>query len=127
MEDVDYYIEYNEDLIYFMSYARLPENIPACIHNGYIGVGMIINHKTGIINGVTSTLVTKELRGFLNSLSKGYNVKNNGMEGLVRNIENKLNIASQKAICTALNENFRKYERWLLKYNNGSQCKNHEL
>jgi uncharacterized protein DUF3870 len=110
-ENYDTY--YSEDTVYFISYVRLPENIPAALFNGYIGVGLIINYKTGIIEDNSCTLVTDEAKKFLKDIIKGYNIyENGGIELLIDKIKTRFYDASQKCISAILRDVYKKFCKW---------------
>ncbi|WP_326908342.1 DUF3870 domain-containing protein [Sedimentibacter sp. MB31-C6] len=108
-----YKTNYNDNTVYFISYARLPENIPAALFNGYVGLGLVINYETGIIEDNSCTLVTKEAKKFLNDLIIGYNIyENDGVEPLINEIKSRFHGASQKSLCAILRDGYKKFCKW---------------
>lgn len=106
-------INYSDETVYLISYVRLPENIPASLFNGYVGIGLVINYKTGVIEDNSCTLVTKVARNFLNDLIIGYNIyENDGIEPLVDIIKKRFNGASQKCIIAILRDVHKKFLKW---------------
>nr|WP_312578255.1 DUF3870 domain-containing protein [Sedimentibacter sp.] len=109
---------YSEETVYFISYVRLPENIPASLFNGYVGVGLVINYKTGIIEDNSCTLVTAVAKKFLNDLIIGYNIyENDGIEPLIGVIKTRFNGASQKCVAAILRDVYKKFCRWKVENN----------
>ncbi|WDV44317.1 DUF3870 domain-containing protein [Clostridiaceae bacterium M8S5] len=104
--------KYNKDTVYFISYAKLPENISAGKLHGVVGVGLIINTKTGVIEDAVSTLLTEEAKDFLKSIMIGFNLHKNDIENLVNEISNRFHGVSRKAVCVALKSTYEKYESW---------------
>ena len=47
--------DFGEDTVYFVSYAKLPDNTSVTNLHKVVGVGFLINTKTGIIEDVMVT------------------------------------------------------------------------
>src|SRR5699024_5936298 len=90
-------IDYGKDTIYFVSYAKLPQDISATYIHKVVGVGFLINSKTGIIEDVMITLISDLCKEFLAYLIVGHNI-NEGVEGIIKKIEERFFVHSQKAI-----------------------------
>lgn len=103
---------YSDDTVYFISYAKLPSSIAAAKLLDVVGVGLVINHKTGIIEDVSCTLITDEAKRFLKDIMIGYNLHENGVDALVDSIHLRFHGLSQKAICVAVKAAFERYETW---------------
>ncbi|QXM06719.1 DUF3870 domain-containing protein [Crassaminicella indica] len=104
--------KYNENAVYFISYAKLPKEIPAANMHRVVGVGLIINKATGIIEDTSCTLITEEARAFIKQTIVGYNVHENGIEPLIEKVKNRFHGLSQRAICVALKGTYEKYMIW---------------
>ena len=103
---------YDKNTVYFMSYAKLPENISAGKLHGVVGVGLIINTKTGIIEDAVSTLLTEEVKNFLKGIIVGFNLHENNIDDLVDEVDYRFHGVSRKAVCVALKGSYEKYETW---------------
>ncbi|TCO70754.1 DUF3870 domain-containing protein [Marinisporobacter balticus] len=103
---------YDKNTVYFISYAKLPENISAGKLHGVVGVGLIINTKTGIIEDAVSTLLTEEAKKFLKNIMVGFNVHDHNIDDLVHEVEYRFHGVSRKAVCVALKGAYEKYEIW---------------
>lgn len=104
--------EYSEDTVYFISYAKLPSEIPAANMHKVVGLGLIINRKTGIIEDSSCTLLTEEAKDFLKQLLVGYKLHENGIEPLIEKIKDRYHGLAQKAICVALKGTYERYLAW---------------
>lgn len=104
---------FSSETMYISSYIRLPENIPSALYNGHIDIGLIINYRTGVIEGYSCTLVTKVTRDFLGDIIVGYNFyENDGVEPLVDIIRYRFNGTSQKCIIAVLRDAYKKFLKW---------------
>jgi len=109
---------YSDDTVYFISYVRLPENIPAALFNGYVGLGLVINYKTGAIEDNSCTLITDEAKYFLKDIIKGYNIyENDGIEPLIDVIKTRFHGASQKCLAAILRDVYKKFCKWKIDNN----------
>lgn len=104
--------QYDRNTVYFISYAKLPENISAGKLHGVVGIGLIINTKTGIIEDAVSTLLTDEAKAFLKSMIVGFNLHENNIDDLTNEISYRFHGVSRKAVCVALKGTYEKYETW---------------
>ena len=98
--------------VYFISYAKIPNNISAAIYSGHVGLGFVINHITGTIDDVSCTLLTQVARDFLKSIMTGYNLHENNVDELVARVKKIYHGHSQKALCVIIKENYKKYNEW---------------
>ena len=98
--------------VYFISYSKIPSNIAAAVYEGYVGLGFIVNHQTGVIEDISCTLLTKVARNFLRSIIVGYNIDGNDVEPLIDRIKLLFHGHSQKAICVIIRDNYNKYNEW---------------
>ncbi|MBV1757566.1 MAG: DUF3870 domain-containing protein [Dethiosulfatibacter sp.] len=98
--------------VYFISYSKIPSNVAAAVYEGYVGLGFIVNHQTGVIEDISCTLLTKVARDFLRSIIVGYNIDENDVEPLIERIRLLFHGHSQKAICVIVRENYNKYNEW---------------
>ncbi len=55
---------FGEDTVYFVSYAKLPADISATYVHEVVGVGFLINTKTGIIEDTMVTLISDLVKDF---------------------------------------------------------------
>lgn len=104
-------IRYDENTVYFISYAQLPENISAKKVVGTIGLGVVVDFYTDIVVDTSCTLITEEAREFLKSIIVGYNLSK-GIEDLLEEIKFRFNGQSQKSVCVVLRDVHRKYISW---------------
>lgn len=104
---------YSDETVYFISYVRLPENIPAALFNGYVGLGLVINYKTGVIEDNSCTLITDVAKNFLKDIIMGYNIyENDGIEPLIDKIKIRFHGASQKCLTAILRDVYKKFCKW---------------
>lgn len=108
--------KYSKDTVYFIAYAKLPSNIAAAKLLDVVGVGLVINTKTGVIEDTSCTLITDEAKDFLKDIIIGYNLHEDGLDNLIDNISNRFHGLSQKAICVALKSTVERYESWKEQY-----------
>lgn len=104
-------IKYSEETVYFISYAKLPTEISAANMHRVVGVGMVINYHTGIIEDTSCTLITEEARNFIKQTIVGYNL-HDGVEALIEKIKYRFHGVSQKAICVAVKGTYERYMTW---------------
>lgn len=98
--------------VYFISYSKIPSNVAAAVYEGYVGLGFIVNHQTGVIEDISCTLLTQVARDFLRSIIVGYNIDENDVESLIERVKLLFHGHSQKAICVIIRENYNKYNEW---------------
>lgn len=103
---------YSDETVYFISYAKLPSNIAAAKLLDVVGIGLVINFKTGIIEDTTCTLITDEAKQFLKDIIVGHNIHDEGIDKLIEMISFRFHGLSQKAICVALKSTVERYETW---------------
>lgn len=102
---------YGEDVVYFISYSKLPANTPAGIVNKLLGVGIFVNYKTKKIVGTSCTLLTEGSRDFLNEIIVGKYIDTD-MDEIIEDIKFRYNSVIQKAICNILKFNYTNYMEW---------------
>lgn len=103
---------YKDDTVYFISYSKLPSAISAAKLVNVVGVGLVINSKTGIIEDTSCTLITHEARIFLKDIIVGHNLNEEGLDKLIEKIQRRFHGLSQKAICVAVKAAVERYETW---------------
>lgn len=103
---------FGEDTIYFVSYAKLPDDMSAKYIHKVVGVGFLINTKTGIIEDVMVTLLSDLCKDFLSYLVIGHNIEKNGVDELVEKVEKRFFGYSQKAVVVAIKGVNRRYLQW---------------
>ncbi len=105
-------MHYSPETVYFISYSRLSNSIPAGKLLDTVGVGLIINQATGIIEDTSCTLLTEEAKQFLKDILVGYNIHKNSIEGLQERIVQRYHGMSQKALCVAVAGACERYSQW---------------
>ncbi|MDK2920439.1 MAG: hypothetical protein PWQ37_3172 [Candidatus Petromonas sp.] len=103
---------YSDETVYFISYAKLPNSISAAKLLEVVGVGLVINVKTGVIEDTSCTLITDEAKKFLKDIIIGHNLHEEGVDKLIDNIQRRFHGLSQKAICVAVKGAIDRYESW---------------
>ncbi len=103
---------YSNETVYFISYAKLPSSIAAAKLLDVVGVGLVINIETGIIEDTSCTLITEEAKKFLKDIISGFNLHDDGVDKLTDNIQKRFHGLSQKAICVAVKAAVERYETW---------------
>ncbi|MCD5414684.1 MAG: DUF3870 domain-containing protein [Clostridiales bacterium] len=104
--------KYSEDTVYFISYARLPAEIAAAKMHHVVGVGLIINRKTGLIEDSSCTLITAEAKEFLKQILVGHNLHEEGIEALNEKIKKRFHGLAQKSLCVAVKASCNRYFEW---------------
>ncbi len=104
--------EYDENTVYFVSYAKLPEDIAVTYVHKVVGVGFLINTQTGIIEDVMVTLLSDLCKDFLFQLIVGHNIDNDGVDGIIEKIETRFFGYSQRALIVAVKGVNRRYIKW---------------
>ncbi|MBZ2174575.1 DUF3870 domain-containing protein [Schnuerera sp. xch1] len=104
--------DFGEDTIYFVSYAKLPSDISATYVHKVVGVGFLINVKTGIIEDVMVTLISDLCKDFIAYLAIGCNIEKDGIDDIVKKIETRFFGYSQKAVVVATKGVYRRYLKW---------------
>lgn len=110
-------MKYSDNTVYFIAYARLSQSIPAGKMMEAVGVGIIINPETGVIEDTSCTLLTQEAKDFLKDIITGFNVHEAPIENLIKKVSSRYHGMSQKAICVALNGAYERYTQWQKKQN----------
>lgn len=105
-------IDYGEDTVYFVSYTKLPQEISAAYVHRVVGVGFLINTKTGIIEDVMVTLISDLCKEFLAHLIVGHNIERDGVNEIVEKIEKRFFGASQKAVVVGIRGVYARYLQW---------------
>lgn len=105
-------MHYSPETVYFISYARLSQSIPAGKLLDTVGVGLIINPQTGIIEDTSCTLLTDEAKLFLKDVLVGFNINEEPVELLQERIKKRYHGFSQKAICVAVAGAIERYNQW---------------
>lgn len=109
--------DFGEDTVYFVSYTKLPEEMSAAYLHKLVGVGFLINTKTGIIEDVMVTLLSDLCKEFLTYLIKGHNIDKYGIDELVKKIEKRYYGYAQKAIIVGIKSTYERYIKWKQKEN----------
>ncbi|NMA86787.1 MAG: DUF3870 domain-containing protein [Tissierellia bacterium] len=76
-----------------------------------VGVGFLINTKTGIIEDTMVTLISDLCKDFLAYLTIGHNIETD-LEDIIEKIEARFFGQSQKAIIVAIKGVHRRYMQW---------------
>lgn len=105
-------MHYSKDTVYFISYARLSHSIPAGKLLDLVGVGLIINRQTGIVEDTSCTLLTDEAKVFLKDIIVGFNIHETPIDILLDTIVDRYHGMSQKAICVAVQGAYDRYLIW---------------
>ena len=103
---------YSDDTVYFISYARLSSAIPAGKLMNHVGIGLVINQKTGIIEDISCTLLTEEAKFFLKDIIIDFNLHEENIEVLLKKISNRYHGMSQKSVCVAIHSTYDRYIQW---------------
>ncbi|MCH4891259.1 DUF3870 domain-containing protein [Acidaminobacter sp. JC074] len=103
---------YSPETVYFIAYAKLSHNIPAGKMLETVGVGLIINRHTGVIEDTSCTLLTDEAKQFLKEIIVGFNLHNQPIDMLLDKIADRYHGFSQKAVCVAVNNAYERYIQW---------------
>lgn len=104
---------YNQNTVYFSAYAKLPSEMPSAKLSQNLDIGLIINFETGLIDGMSCTLMTEDTKDFLKSIIVGYPIQRLGIDPLIEEIKSRFFGASQKAVCVVLKAIDEKYSAWL--------------
>lgn len=102
----------SQDTVYFIAYSKLPSSVAASKMMDLVGVGLIINYKTGIIEESSCTLITNEAKLFLKSIMIGFNLHERDIKELIEQINFRFHGVSQKAICVATKATYERYIVW---------------
>jgi hypothetical protein len=104
--------DYGPDTVYFVSYSKLPEDISATYVHKVVGVGFLINTKTGIIEDVMVTLISDLCKDFLAYLMIGHNIDRDGIDELIEKVDKRFFGSSQKAIIVGIKGVYARYLQW---------------
>lgn len=104
--------EYGPDTVYFVSYSKLPDDISATYVHKVVGVGFLINTKTGIIEDAMVTLISDLCKDFLSYLLIGHNIETDGIDELIDRVEKRFFGSSQKAIIVCIRGVYARYLQW---------------
>jgi len=105
-------MHYSPETVYFISYARLSKAIPAGKLLDVVGVGLIINQSSGIIEDISCTLLTEEAKLFLKDIIIGFNLHTEPIDTLTDRIVLRYHGMSQKAVCVAIHDAYDRYTQW---------------
>jgi len=105
-------MHYSPETVYFISYARLSQSIPAGKLLDTVGVGLIINQNSGVIEDTSCTLLTDEAKLFLKDVLVGFNIHDEPLEAIQERITKRYHGFSQKAICVAVLGAIERYNQW---------------
>lgn len=105
-------IDYGDDTVYFVSYTKLPQEISAAYVHRVVGVGFLINTKTGIIEDIMVTLISDLCKEFLAHLMVGHNIEKDGVDGLIEKVEKRFFGGSQKAVVVGIKGVYARYLQW---------------
>ncbi len=100
---------YKDSVMYFISYAKLPTNIPAAKLHTVLGLGVFIDMDNDEIVDVSCTLLTEEARCFIKQLIVGNFFNKDGLEIIIKNINSRYHGYAKKAIIIAIKESYQKY------------------
>lgn len=103
---------FGPDTVYFVSYSKLPDDIAVSYIHKVVGVGFLINTKTGIIEDVMVTLISDLCKEFLSYLMIGHNIERDGIDELVERVEKRFFGSSQKAIIVCIKGVYARYLQW---------------
>ena len=103
---------YPDQAVYFISYAKLPGEIPAANMHKTVGVGLIIHQDTGEIIDASCTLLTQEACLFLKSVLQGRNVHDEEAEVIIESVRQRYHGYAQKAVCVAIKGSTDRYFQW---------------
>ncbi len=103
---------YDSETVYFISYAKLPSNMAAGLLMEMVGVGLVINYKSGRITDMSCTLLTDEAKMFLKDIIVGFNLHDDTIQDLIDAISYRYHGHSQKAICVAVKQTAERYHQW---------------
>ncbi|MDF2521353.1 MAG: hypothetical protein K0R84_1981 [Clostridia bacterium] len=109
--------DFGEDTAYFVYYAKLPEDMSAAHLHKLLGVGFLINTKTGIVEDMMVTLLSDLCKEFLRYLIVGHNIREKGIEDLIKKVESRYFGYSQKAVIVGIKGVYDRYLKWQEKEN----------
>ena len=101
---------YSKDTVYFSASSKLPLGIPSGEIYESLNIGLVINKKTGVIEGTSITLLSSGAVKFLNHLIIGFNLHDQDIGVLLNEIRTRYFGGAQKAICVAIRQVYEKYK-----------------
>lgn len=99
----------NDDNILITGFAQLPRGTTLYERNKIIGVVLVINTKTEVIEDAEFTFVADLTNFYLSSLVKDYNLKK-GIVPLLDKVKKHCHIPSQGAIIQAIRSAWDRYQ-----------------
>lgn len=105
--------KFDDSIVYFLSYSRLPEMGNASSAGEILRFGCFINYKTGEIVDITCTHIEPTAEDFLSHMIVGFNLNKTPLYKLTDQIELRFNGMQQKAIVAGLKSNFDRYTMWV--------------
>lgn len=100
---------YKNDTIIVTAYAKAPQNTSMFEVYKHIGIVLEIDRGSKEIVNAEFTLITNLAKDYLKRLFIGYNM-NDGVEGIIKRIENSYFAPSTNSFNVALKSVFRRYE-----------------
>jgi hypothetical protein len=97
-----------EETVLVTGFAQGPRGTTVYETYKTIGVVLVINRKTSIIEDAQFTLITDLMDSYISSLIKGYNIKD-GMEPLLTKVKKHCLIPSQGAVVQAIRSAIDRY------------------
>lgn len=104
--------DFGPDTVYFVHYSKLPDDISATYVHKVVGVGFLINTKTGIIEDIMVTLISDLCKEFLAYLIVGHNIDKDGVDEIVDKVDKRFFGYSQKAIIVCIKGIYGRYLQW---------------
>lgn len=100
---------YSKDNVLITGFAQLPRGTTLYERNKIIGIVLVINCKTEVIEDAEFTFVADLTNFYLSSLLKGYNFKK-GLEPLLELIKKHCLLPSQGAVIQAVRSAWDRYQ-----------------
>ena len=97
--------------VLFSGYAKLPTGITASEMYKVIGIIVVVDMKTGLIENADCTLATNTAKNHVCKHIIGYNLSN-GPEGLQEVLEDVYQGSAKKAVTTAIRIIYDKYKSY---------------
>jgi len=104
--------DFDESLVLFSGYAKLPVGITASEMYKVIGVILVIRVETGEIVQADCTLATTVAREYVSCILLGQSLRN-GPDSVLRTIDKRYQGSAKKAIMTSLRIIYDKYRSFL--------------
>ncbi|MDR1298715.1 MAG: DUF3870 domain-containing protein [Oscillospiraceae bacterium] len=99
----------DENTVFISSHVRLPANTTSQKVYEILAVAVEVNVHTGVIMKTDLSLITALSKDFISRVVCGYNM-NDGVDGLVKSIEQHYHGYAKRAIQTAFGLIFKDYE-----------------